>query len=153
MVFELYKQIVKEEKFEKDKITGKEYIIMKILGRTAPQIANRLNKYMFFIDPDILRGLLVLEIKESKQMPRWIKVKGRTKDKLEELLNKYFRRFGIPTKILEDHYGLLRMLLVNDKNEMKIFLQELGEPKETFDAFGIELNVQEVKKEKVDSWF
>ena len=131
-----------------EQIKGREWILIKLISFSDLEKAERINRYNFNINNEILRALIYFEARELKQFPKWLGRKSK-KDLLDKLILKYCEMFGIPKKELFINYNLINEII---KTDLKQFLKELGEPEETFKKFGIELEKPKVKT-GLSRWF
>ena len=69
------KKIVSKEKIYPAYLTGKEYMLLRILSQDVMYLeeADKLNQYLFKINPSIFRGLLLLHAQQLNRVPTWIR--------------------------------------------------------------------------------
>ncbi len=130
-------------------VKGKEYIMVKLISFGDVEKADKINRYLWKIDTEIVDGLIYLEASELKRFPRWLKKDKRKNDLIDELLVKYFRMFGLESKELENNYDIVRKIV---ENNLKQFLKEIGASEQEYKKLGVEL---EKKKPKtgLERWF
>jgi len=116
-------------------IKGKEVVIFFGLGFSDVKKASLYNKYMFFINPGIMQGLLMKGFFKGK-MPSWIKKPK--KDKTDSI-DIYCRDNHI------DCDAITKKLVEENK---ELFLHEIGADSKTFEKAGITFK----KPEQVSWW-
>lgn len=88
------KQIISKEKVYPASLTGKEYMLLRIYSQDMLHLeeADKLNQYLFKINPTIFRGLLLLHVQQLNRIPTWIRKDKVKKDKLDSLLDAYYEK-------------------------------------------------------------
>jgi len=148
MPFETLKTIMNGSQ-KIDNIKGKEYMMVKLISFGDLNKAERLNRYLFKVNQNIIDALIFFEGSELRRFPRWIRKDKKKNDLIDKLMVKYFERFGLEKRELENNYETLRKIV---EDNLKTFLRELGEPEETFRKLGIELEKPKVKV-GLERWF
>src|SRR5678815_5329476 len=94
MPFNLMKKIVRKEKIYPAFLTGKEYMLLRIYSQDMMHLeeGDKLNQYLFKINPSIFRGLLLLHAQQLNRVPTWIRKDKVKKDKLDSLLESYYEK-------------------------------------------------------------
>lgn len=91
------KQIISKEKVYPAFLTGKEYMLLRIYSQDMMHLeeADKLNQYLFKINPSIFRGLLLLHAQQLNRVPTWIRKDKVKKDKLDSLLDTYYEKHQV----------------------------------------------------------
>jgi len=146
--FKLAERIIKGESVGIEELKGKEYILLKILGFGDINKADRINRYMWNVDQNIVSGLLELEISELRRLPYWIK--GRKKgDLVDSLIVRYFKNNDLDVKEIDECYELIRRIV---EENLKEFLKECGASEEEYEKLNVEL-VKKRPKVGLERWF
>lgn len=137
MPFNLMKQIISKEKVYPAFLTGKEYMLLRIYSQDMMHLeeADKLNQYLFKINPTIFRGLLLLHAQQLNRMPTWIRKDKVKKDKLDSLLDDYYEKTSSALDMSKrefDEYAPLLKMYISDKDNMKTFLQEMQADEQMF---------------------
>ena len=146
MPFNLMKKIVSKEKIYPAYLTGKEYMLLRILSQDVMYLeeADKLNQYLFKINPIIFRGLLLLHAQQLNRVPTWIRKDKVKKDKLDSLLDTYYEKtssaLDMSKKEFNEYVPLLKMYISN-KDNMKILLMEMQADEQMFKKQKVELTM------------
>ena len=147
--FDTMKRVISQKPIRPDDLIGKEYLMFKILGFGDIDAASKVDRYVFTIDQDYIRGLIIVKGRHLKTMPKWIKKTSKKDDKLDKLMEKYRVKFAISKSDFKRNYELIRNIA---ENNLVQFLRELGEDEKTFRSFGIEVEKATVTV-GLDRWF
>lgn len=137
MPFNLMKRIISKEKIYPAYLTGKEYMLLRIFSQDVMYLeeADKLNQYLFKINPSIFRGLLLLHVQQLNRMPTWIRKDKVKKDKLDSLLDDYYEKTSSALDMSKrefDEYSPLIKMYISDKDNMKTFLAEMQADEKMF---------------------
>jgi hypothetical protein len=137
MPFNLMKRIISKEKIYPAYLTGKEYMLLRIFSQDVMYLeeADKLNQYLFKINPSIFRGLLLLHVQQLNRMPTWIRKDKEKKDKLDSLLDDYYEKTSSALDMSKrefDEYSPLIKMYISDKDNMKTFLAEMQADEKMF---------------------
>ena len=137
MPFNLMKRIISKEKIYPAYLTGKEYMLLRIFSQDVMYLeeADKLNQYLFKINPSIFRGLLLLHVQQLNHMPTWIRKDKVKKDKLDSLLDDYYEKTSSALDMSKrefDEYSPLIKMYISDKDNMKTFLAEMQADEKMF---------------------
>ena len=137
MPFNLMKRIISKEKIYPAYLTGKEYMLLRIFSQDVMYLeeADKLNQYLFKINPSIFRGLLLLHVQQLNHMPTWIRKDKVKKDKLDSLLDDYYEKTSSALDMSKrefDEYAPLLKMYISDKDNMKTFLAEMQADEKMF---------------------
>jgi hypothetical protein len=137
MPFNLMKRIISKEKIYPAYLTGKEYMLLRIFSQDVMYLeeADKLNQYLFKINPSIFRGLLLLHVQQLNRMPTWIRKDKEKKDKLDSLLDDYYEKTSSALDMSKrefDEYAPLIKMHISDKDNMKTFLAEMQADEKMF---------------------
>lgn len=137
MPFNLMKRIISKEKIYPAYLTGKEYMLLRIFSQDVMYLeeADKLNQYLFKINPSIFRGLLLLHVQQLNRMPTWIRKDKVKKDKLDSLLDDYYEKTSSALDMSKrefDEYAPLLKMYISDKDNMKTFLAEMQADEKMF---------------------
>ncbi|NLZ30991.1 MAG: hypothetical protein GX885_09670 [Methanomicrobiales archaeon] len=106
--------------------------------------ADKLNQYLFKINPSIFRGLLLLHVQQLNRVPTWIRKDKVKKDKLDTLLDDYYERtssaLDMSKKEFNEYVPLLKMYIGN-KDNMKLLLMEMQADEQMFKKQKVELTM------------
>ena len=144
MPFNLMKQIISKETVYPAFLMGKEYMLLRILSQDVMYLeeADKLNQYLFKINPSIFRGLLLLHAQQLNRVPTWIRKDKEKKDKLDSLLDTYYEKtssaLDMSKKEFDEYIPLIKMH-VSDKETMKILLMEMQADEQMFKKQKVEL--------------
>lgn len=144
MPFNLMKRIISKEKIYPAYLTGKEYMLLRILSQDVMHLeeADKLNQYLFKINPSIFRGLLLLQAQKLYCMPTWIRKDKVKKDKLDSLLETYYERTSSALDMSKkefDEYAPLLKMYISNKDNMKLLLMEMQADEQMFKKQKVEL--------------
>lgn len=131
------KCIISKEKIYPAYLTGKEYMLLRIFSQDVMYLeeADKLNQYLFKINPSIFRGLLLLHVQQLNHMPTWIRKDKEKKDKLDSLLDDYYEKTSSALDMSKrefDEYSPLIKMYISDKDNMKTFLAEMQADEQMF---------------------
>jgi hypothetical protein len=131
------KRIISKEQIYPSQLVGKEYMLLRIFSQDVMYLeeADKLNQYLFKINPSIFRGLLLLHVQQLNRMPTWIRKEKEKKDKLDSLLDDYYEKTSSALDISKrefDEYAPLLKMYISDKDNMKTFLQEMQADEQMF---------------------
>lgn len=131
------KRIISKEKIYPAYLTGKEYMLLRIFSQDVMYLeeADKLNQYLFKINPSIFRGLLLLHVQQLNRMPTWIRKDKVKKDKLDSLLDDYYEKTSSALDMSKrefDEYSPLIKMYISDKDNMKTFLAEMQADEKMF---------------------
>lgn len=137
MPFNLMKRIISKEKIYPAYLIGKEYMLLRIFSQDVMYLeeADKLNQYLFKINPSIFRGLLLLHVQQLNHMPTWIRKDKVKKDKLDTLLDDYYEKTSSALDMSKkefDEYSPLIKMHISDKDNMKTFLAEMQADEQMF---------------------
>lgn len=144
MPFNLMKQIISKEKVYPAFLTGKEYMLLRIYSQDMMHLeeADKLNQYLFKINPSIFRGLLLLHVQQLNRVPTWIRKDKVKKDKLDSLLESYYEKtssaLDMSKKEFNEYVPILKMYISN-KDNMKLLLMEMQADEQMFKKQKVEL--------------
>ncbi len=146
MPFNLMKKIVSKEKVYPAFLTGKEYMLLRIYSQDMMHLeeADKLNQYLFKINPSIFRGLLLLHVQQLNRMPTWIRKDKVKKDKLDSLLDDYYEKTSSALEMSKrefDEYVPLIKMHVSDKETMKTLLMEMQADEQMFKKQKVKLTM------------
>lgn len=133
-----------------DKIKGKEFVLMKIMG-FSPKLSSacKIDKYMFTTDPQYVQSLLICEMEELHRLPKWIKAEKKKQDNIDKLIEEYQIKYPLLKSAIQENYESFRYIV---ENNIEQFLRELGITDEkTYKKFGIVL--KPATKSTLDGWF
>jgi len=138
------KRIISKEKIYPAYLTGKEYMLLRIFSQDVMYLeeADKLNQYLFKINPSIFRGLLLLHAQQLNRVPTWIRKDKVKKDKLDSLLDDYYEKTSSALDMSKrefDEYAPLIKMHISDKDNMKTFLQEMQADEQMFKKQKVEL--------------
>jgi len=144
MPFNLMKRIISKEQIYPSQLTGKEYMLLRIFSQDVMHLeeADKLNQYLFKINPSIFRGLLLLHAQQLNRVPTWIRKDKVKKDKLDSLLDDYYEKTSSALDMSKrefDEYAPLIKMHISDKDNMKTFLQEMQADEQMFKKQKVEL--------------
>ncbi len=144
MPFNLMKQIISKEKVYPASLTGKEYMLLRIYSQDMLHLeeADKLNQYLFKINPTIFRGLLLLHVQQLNRVPTWIRKDKVKKDKLDSLLDTYYEKTSSALEMSKkefDEYAPILKMHISNKDNMKTFLMEMQADEQMFKKQKIEL--------------
>ena len=140
------KQIISKEKVYPASLTGKEYMLLRIYSQDMMHLeeADKLNQYLFKINPSIFRGLLLLHAQQLNRVPTWIRKDKVKKDKLDSLLDAYYEKTSsaleMSKKEFDDYVPILKMHISN-KDNMKTLLMEMQADEQMFKKQKVELTM------------
>ena len=143
------KRLCRKEDVGIDDIKGKEYLINKTISFGNIERANAINRYMWFIDPRIVAGLLIVEMKKFPSIPPWIRKDKKKDDDIDKLIVDYVRRFELDPKMLTLCHTQVRALV---EANLKQFFKEMDAPEKLYKKYKIELIAPEPQSE-LDQWF
>jgi hypothetical protein len=131
------KRIISKEKIYPAYLIGKEYMLLRIFSQDVMYLeeADKLNQYLFKINPSIFRGLLLLHVQQLNHMPTWIRKDKVKKDKLDTLLDDYYEKTSSALDMSKkefDEYSPLIKMHISDKDNMKTFLAEMQADEQMF---------------------
>ena len=138
------KRIISKEKVYPAYLTGKEYMLLRIYSQDMMHLeeADKLNQYLFKINPSIFRGLLLLHAQQLNRVPTWIRKDKVKKDKLDSLLDTYYEKTSsaleMSKKEFDEYVPILKMHISN-KDNMKTLLMEMQADEQMFKKQKIEL--------------
>ncbi len=146
MPFNLMKQIISKEKVYPASLTGKEYMLLRIYSQDMMHLeeADKLNQYLFKINPSIFRGLLLLHAQQLNRVPTWIRKDKVKKDKLDSLLDTYYEKTSSALEMSKkefDEYVPLIKMHVSDKETMKTLLMEMQADEQMFKKQKVKLTM------------
>lgn len=138
------KQIISKEKVYPASLTGKEYMLLRIYSQDMLHLeeADKLNQYLFKINPTIFRGLLLLHVQQLNRVPTWIRKDKVKKDKLDSLLDTYYEKTSSALEMSKkefDEYAPILKMHISNKDNMKTFLMEMQADEQMFKKQKIEL--------------
>lgn len=144
MPFNLMKQIISKEKVYPASLTGKEYMLLRIYSQDMLHLeeADKLNQYLFKINPTIFRGLLLLHAQQLNRVPTWIRKDKVKKDKLDSLLDAYYEKTSSALEMSKkefDEYAPILKMHISNKDNMKTLLMEMQADEQMFKKQKIEL--------------
>ena len=146
MPFNLMKQIISKEKVYPASLTGKEYMLLRIYSQDMLHLeeADKLNQYLFKINPSIFRGLLLLHAQQLNRMPTWIRKDKVKKDKLDSLLDAYYEKTSSALEMSKkefDEYAPILKMYISNKDNMKTLLMEMQADEQMFKKQKVELTM------------
>ena len=146
MPFNLMKQIISKEKVYPASLTGKEYMLLRIYSQDMLHLeeADKLNQYLFKINPTIFRGLLLLHVQQLNRIPTWIRKDKVKKDKLDSLLDAYYEKTSSALEMSKkefDEYVLILKMYISNKDNMKTLLMEMQADEQMFKKQKVELAI------------
>lgn len=138
------KQIISKEKVYPAYLTGKEYMLLRIYSQDMMHLeeADKLNQYLFKINPSIFRGLLLLHAQQLNRVPTWIRKDKVKKDKLDSLLDAYYEKTSSALEMSKkefDEYAPILKMYISNKDNMKTLLMEMQADEQMFKKQKIEL--------------
>ena len=138
------KQIISKEKVYPASLTGKEYMLLRIYSQDMLHLeeADKLNQYLFKINPTIFRGLLLLHVQQLNRIPTWIRKDKVKKDKLDSLLDAYYEKTSSALEMSKkefDEYAPILKMHISNKDNMKTLLMEMQADEQMFKKQKIEL--------------
>lgn len=138
------KQIISKEKVYPASLTGKEYMLLRIYSQDMLHLeeADKLNQYLFKINPTIFRGLLLLHAQQLNRVPTWIRKDKVKKDKLDSLLDAYYEKTSSALEMSKkefDEYAPILKMHISNKDNMKTLLMEMQADEQMFKKQKIEL--------------
>ncbi len=138
------KQIVSKETVYPAFLTGKEYMLLRIYSQDMMHLeeADKLNQYLFKINPSIFRGLLLLHAQQLNRVPTWIRKDKVKKDKLDSLLDTYYEKTSSALEMSKkefDEYAPILKMYISNKDNMKTLLMEMQADEQMFKKQKIEL--------------
>ena len=138
------KQIISKEKVYPASLTGKEYMLLRIYSQDMMHLeeADKLNQYLFKINPTIFRGLLLLHAQQLNRVPTWIRKDKVKKDKLDSLLDTYYEKTSSALEMSKkefDEYTPILKMHISNKDNMKTLLMEMQADEQMFKKQKIEL--------------
>ena len=144
MPFNLMKQIISKEKVYPASLTGKEYMLLRIYSQDMLHLeeADKLNQYLFKINPSIFRGLLLLHAQQLNRVPTWIRKDKVKRDKLDSLLDTYYEKTSSALEMSKkefDEYAPILKMHISNKDNMKTLLMEMQADEQMFKKQKIEL--------------
>ena len=144
MPFNLMKRIISKEKVYPAYLTGKEYMLLRIYSQDMMHLeeADKLNQYLFKINPSIFRGLLLLHAQQLNRVPTWIRKDKVKKDKLDSLLDTYYEKTSSALEMSKkefDEYAPILKMHISNKDNMKTLLMEMQADEQMFKKQKIEL--------------
>ena len=140
------KRIISKEKVYPAYLTGKEYMLLRILSQDVMYLeeADKLNQYLFKINPSIFRGLLLLHAQQLNRVPTWIRKDKIKKDKLDSLLESYYEKTSSALDMSKkefDEYAPLLKMYISNKDNMKTLLMEMQADEQMFKKQKVELTM------------
>lgn len=140
------KQIISKEKVYPAYLTGKEYMLLRIYSQDMLHLeeADKLNQYLFKINPTIFRGLLLLHAQQLNRVPTWIRKDKVKKDKLDSLLDTYYEKTSSALEMSKkefDEYAPILKMHISNKDNMKTLLMEMQADEQMFKKQKIELTM------------
>lgn len=140
------KRIISKEQIYPSQLTGKEYMLLRIFSQDVMYLeeADKLNQYLFKINPSIFRGLLLLHVQQLNRMPTWIRKDKVKKDKLDSLLDDYYEKTSSALEMSKrefDEYVPLIKMHVSDKETMKTLLMEMQADEQMFKKQKVKLTM------------
>lgn len=146
MPFNLMKQIISKEKVYPASLTGKEYMLLRIYSQDMMHLeeADKLNQYLFKINPTIFRGLLLLHAQQLNRVPTWIRKDKVKKDKLDSLLDTYYEKTSSALEMSKrefDEYAPILKMYISNKDNMKTLLMEMQADEQMFKKQKVELTM------------
>ena len=138
------KKIIRKEKIYPAFLTGKEYMLLRIYSQDMMHLeeADKLNQYLFKINPSIFRGLLLLHAQQLNRVPTWIRKDKVKKDKLDSLLESYYEKTSSALDMSKkefDEYAPLLKMYIGNKDNMKLLLMEMQADEQMFKKQKVEL--------------
>lgn len=138
------KQIISKEKVYPASLTGKEYMLLRIYSQDMMHLeeADKLNQYLFKINPSIFRGLLLLHAQQLNRVPTWIRKDKVKRDKLDSLLDTYYEKTSSALEMSKrefDEYAPILKMHISNKDNMKTLLMEMQADEQMFKKQKIEL--------------
>jgi len=138
------KQIISKEKVYPASLTGKEYMLLRIYSQDMMHLeeADKLNQYLFKINPTIFRGLLLLHAQQLNRVPTWIRKDKVKKDKLDSLLDTYYEKTSSALEMSKkefDEYAPILKMYISNKDNMKTLLMEMQADEQMFKKQKVEL--------------
>jgi formylmethanofuran dehydrogenase subunit E len=106
--------------------------------------ADKLNQYLFKINPSIFRGLLLLHAQQLNRVPTWIRKDKVKKDKLDSLLDTYYEKTSSALEMSKkefDEYAPILKMHISNKDNMKTLLMEMQADEQMFKKQKIELTM------------
>ena len=149
MPFDTMKRLCRKEDVLIEEIKGKEFLINKTISFGNVNVAAKINRYMWFIDPKIVAGLLIIEMQKFPSIPVWIRKDKKKDDDIDKLIVDYVRRFELDPKMLTLCYPQVRVVV--DAN-LKQFFKEMDAPEKLYKKYKIDLVIPEPQSE-LDQWF
>ena len=146
MPFNLMKRIISKEKVYPAYLTGKEYMLLRIYSQDMMHLeeADKLNQYLFKINPSIFRGLLLLHAQQLNRVPTWIRKDKVKKDKLDSLLDTYYEKTSSALEMSKrefDEYAPILKMYISNKDNMKTFLMEMQADEQMFKKQKVKLTM------------
>ena len=146
MPFNLMKQIVSKETVYPAFLTGKEYMLLRIYSQDMMHLeeADKLNQYLFKINPSIFRGLLLLHAQQLNRVPTWIRKDKVKRDKLDSLLDTYYEKTSSALEMSKkefDEYAPILKMHISNKDNMKTLLMEMQADEQMFKKQKVELTM------------
>ena len=146
MPFNLMKRIISKEQIYPSQLVGKEYMLLRIFSQDVMYLeeADKLNQYLFKINPSIFRGLLLLHAQQLNRVPTWIRKDKVKKNKLDSLLDTYYEKTSSALEMSKkefDEYVPLIKMHVSDKEIMKTLLMEMQADEQMFKKQKVELTM------------
>lgn len=140
------KQIISKEKVYPASLTGKEYMLLRIYSQDMLHLeeADKLNQYLFKINPTIFRGLLLLHAQQLNRVPTWIRKDKVKKDKLDSLLDAYYEKTSSALEMSKrefDEYAPILKMYISNKDNMKTLLMEMQADEQMFKKQKVELTM------------
>ena len=138
------KQIISKEKVYPAFLTGKEYMLLRIYSQDMLHLeeADKLNQYLFKINPSIFRGLLLLHAQQLNRVPTWIRKDKVKRDKLDSLLDTYYEKTSSALEMSKkefDEYAPILKMHISNKDNMKTLLMEMQADEQMFKKQKVEL--------------
>ena len=140
------KRIISKEKIYPAYLTGKEYMLLRILSQDVMYLeeADKLNQYLFKINPSIFRGLLLLHAQQLNRVPTWIRKDKVKRDKLDSLLDTYYEKTSSALEMSKkefDEYAPILKMHISNKDNMKTLLMEMQADEQMFKKQKVELTM------------
>lgn len=140
------KQIISKKKVYPAFLTGKEYMLLRIYSQDMMHLeeADKLNQYLFKINPSIFRGLLLLHAQQLNRVPTWIRKDKVKKDKLDSLLDTYYEKTSSALEMSKrefDEYAPILKMHISNKDNMKTLLMEMQADEQMFKKHKVELTM------------
>lgn len=140
------KQIISKEKVYPASLTGKEYMLLRIYSQDMMHLeeADKLNQYLFKINPSIFRGLLLLHAQQLNRVPTWIRKDKVKRDKLDSLLDTYYEKTSSALEMSKrefDEYAPILKMHISNKDNMKTLLMEMQADEQMFKKQKVELTM------------